>query len=345
MHHGAYLDLRFRLRAAVAFAADDTAGVQIHTNLEHHLDNLVLRQSSIASIGHLFVSRLVAEVPNTHLPCSPAVVRLGQEAFKWCMEHADWTSAAWLACMPGLDISLHESVHPHPAVLHAMVCNDSMDWPVVYMQALTSDDLVRQALDHDNTLHPVELNEESLSKLSGVYARQMRKGCFMGTSAALCTVFAVSSWLQLHDPETFPTAMKLRHAHPEASRLTQMLQNQWCVDQFWLTRDTSHLAALVLLDDFPQQQWFWFLSARSYAHKDTQALPAIALWDAWWASQHRPFWETANLWYEMQGDDPNTWNKFERLLAVKSALELLAQPVQESCELPEEYLEIPPVGA
>lgn len=343
MHHGVYQDLRFRLRAAIATTADDAPGLKIHATIEHHLDNLVLQNSSTASIGHLFVSRLVAEVPATHLPCSPAVARMGQEAFKWCMDHADWTSAAWLACMPGLDISLHESVHPHSAVLHAMVCNDSMDWPVVYMQALTNDALVHQAIACDPVLHPSEWNEESLSKLIGVYIRQIRKGCFMGSGRALHTVLVVSSWLNLHGRDEFPQAMGLRHAHPDASRLAQVLQNQWSVDQFWLTRDTAHLHALVLLDDFPEQAWFWFLAARSYVHKDANA-ETVAVWDAWWESQHKPFWETAHLWYQMQGAEPSTWNKFERLLAVSSALALLAQPVQESCELPAGYLETPPAG-
>ena len=344
MHHGAYQELRRRLRAAIIDVHVDGQGVRIHAAIEHHMDNLVLYQSSIESVGHLFVSRFVAECPSLYEPCSLGIVRLGQEGFKWCMDYEDWTSAAWLACMSGLDISLNETIHPHPALLHAMVCNDSMDWPVVYTQALANDALVQQALACDHGLHPQELNEESLSKLSNVYARQIRKGCFMGSGTSLCVLLVVSTWLNLHDKDELPKGMMLRHAHPDARLLTGALQNQWCVDQFWFTGDIAHLEAISLLDALPHQAWFWFLSARCYAAKDPALHSKITRWDGWWSSEHKQFWEEATLWYQLQGAGAAHWNKFDRLLAVKAALDFQAQPRQELCALPEEYLELPPVG-
>ncbi len=45
-----------------------------------------------------------------------------------------------------------------------------------------------------------ELNEESLSKLSNVYARQIRKGCFMGSGTSLCVLLVVSTILYSRVP-------------------------------------------------------------------------------------------------------------------------------------------------
>lgn len=347
MHNAAYRHLKECLEKAItsqSFASSSSDAQRIHCAVVDHMDALVSDTSTTASVGCLFVSRFSQECPPLNQACSQGLQALGRAAFKWAMQEEDWTSAAWLMSFSGLCIPLPSPVHPHPKVLYALVCNDSMDWPAEYTAGLNDPELVARAIacDEPGVVH----DEDTLSAQSRKYFSHIRKACYMGPGRGLFAVKATVQWLSLqHDDgpqaELLPTSMGLRHAHPEMPELSRLVKNEWRNQQFWLTGDTAHLDGLEGINETDFQAWFWLLGAlRKY--DDSTAAKASA-WNHWWADNLPHVFEAAHFWLnlhtQINGMDPAKLNKHERLLAVRDALALESRPPDGQYELPAEYRE------
>lgn len=350
MQNVVYSQLKEYLQKAITsqFLASDLV---VNRAIVDHMDALVDSNTSAASVGHLFVSRFVQECPTLNQACSPGLQALGREAFKWAMHAQEWTTAAWLLSCSGLSIPLPQPLHPHPSVMHALICNDSMEWPALYTACLKDGGFMACVFACDAMVSPCE--EDALSQTTRVYFNQIRKCCYTGPGSGLLAVNMATRWLALHhddSPESalLPKTLRLRHIHPEQEKLDSLLRNQWRVTQFWSTGDTVYLDGLEGIEADNFQVWFCLLSAQGY-HKFSDTAPKILVWNHWWASHqpsilaHTNFW--LNLHVQMQGLDPASLRKDERYLAVKAALALACRRPDGHCALPEEYPETQSVGA
>lgn len=346
MPNAPYRQLRKCLEKAITLPPVSTDVERICHAVLDHMDILVSDTSSVSAIGHLFVSRFSQECPPLNQTCSPGLQVLGREAFKWSIAQEDWTSAAWLISFSGLAIPLPSPFHPHPKVLHALICNDSMDWPVVYTASLKDNTLVNEAFSCDR--HDLAEDETALDALTRKYFSQIRKACYMGPGQGLFAVNIAMRWLALHHDDSpssdqLPSKMTLRHAHPESEELSRLLQNQWRFMQFWSTGQAGYLDELSGIHSTDFQSWFWLLSAQGY-DRFADMTEKRAVWDAWWNDrfsnvvQHANFW--LNLHLQVLGENPVQLNKNERLLAVRAALALECRQPDGNYELPAENPEI-----
>lgn len=340
MPNAAYLNLRERLAQTVEQHPLRPDEMSLYQSVVDRMDAMVMPSSTASSIGYLFVSSFLQECTPLHQSCSPGIEAIAKSAFKWTIAYEDWSSAAWMMCVPCFNIALPPSQHPNHHILHALVCNDSMDWPHVYQAALTTPSLVLPALAKD--VPEFCTDDDALQQSISKYVRQIRKACYFGPAEGLYGTDIAIRWLHLHHEhsmDVFPVRMGLRHAHPQEDELTRLLQNQWCVDQFWITRDASYLNRLsgLHLNDF--QSWFWLLGAQS------SRIEPCPVWITWWANHQEKLVEHAMFWMKLhmqiQGLNAHTLRKPERLLVVRDAMGFALRQPQERFELPEEYLEIP----
>ena len=348
MYTAPYRELKKCLTKAITLSPISADVQRIYRSILDHMDVLVCETSSSAAIGHLFVSRFFQECPPLNQVFSAGLQAMGREAFNWAMNHEDWTSAAWLISFPALDIPL-SSCHPHPKILHALICNDSMDWPSLYTASLNDDMLVNQALACD--IH--EITDDALDTLTNTYFSQIRKSCYMGPGQGLFAVNIAMRWLALHHEESpssneLPTGLILRHIHPDSEELSRLLKNQWRFMQFWSTGHVRFLDELNGIHATDFQSWFWLLSSQSY-DRFSDMLEKKNVWDDWWDGRFSSVVTYANFWLtlhlQMQGENAKELNKNERLLAVRAALALECRPSDGHYELPAEYPEIPQAPA
>lgn len=344
MTNAVYWNLIDRLQQAIELDAIANSDVLIFYDVLAHMEALVAPTASASSVGYLFMTCFLRECRPLQSEASPGLAALARAAFEWSMAHEEWTTAAWLISIAPFKIPLPSPQHPHPGILHALVCNDSIEWPELYTAALKDETFVIKAMAYD--VPDVCMDDEALTLSAEKYAQQIRKACYFGPAHGLHGATTAMRWLALHHEadHIVPSSMPLRHFHPEAQELSRLLQNQWHVDQFWLTQDTMHLDKLLglSLNDF--QSWLWLANAKYYSTSSTMCL-MVPTWEKWWQSRRPDLVEHAQFWLglhmQMQGLNYTTMRKFERLLAVRDALALARRPPGESCVLPEEYLEIP----
>lgn len=344
MQNTAYDDLKTQLQKASALPLVENADLRVYQNVLEHTDALIDQDSTVELIGYLFVSRLLQEGPTFGRSWSLGLQSIGVETFKWAMRHQDWSSAAWLMCMVGLNIPLSAPQHPDARVLYALICNDSTDWPAIYTAALSDPVLVSQAMDCET--HILREDEGSLQN-SNKHYRQMRHGCYFGPGQGMMGVRTAIRWLSLHHDESvyneiIPEKMALRHVHPEQDNLTRLLQNQWRVDQFWISGDTGYLDTIVGIGTKDFQSWFWLFSISK--HQSKAMADKVLVWDQWWLTHHLQvvkhvfFW--LNLHTQVQRLDALVLSRNERLLIVRDSLALDQREQDAYFELPEGHQEM-----
>lgn len=344
MQNTAYDDLKNQLKKASTLPFIENTDLRVYQSVLEHTDALIDQDSTVELIGYLFVSRLLQEGPSFGQAWSLGLQSIGEETFKWAMRHQDWSSAAWLMCIVGLNLPLSAPQHPDAKVLYALVCNDSTDWPAVYTAALADPVLIRQAMDCETRI--LLEDEDSLKSNNNKHYRQMRHGCYFGPGQGMMGVNTAIRWLSLHHDEPvdsgiLPEKMALRHVHLEQDNLTRLLQNQWRVDQFWISGDTGYLDTIAGIGTNDFQSWYWLFSVKN--HQFSYVGDRESVWDQWWLTHHFQIVEhiffRLNLHTQVQCLDAAVLNKSERLLIVRDSLALEQRGQDAYFELPEGHLE------
>lgn len=342
MHNAPYQRLKERLAKSLVqpFASNDAQ--QLYDTVFDHMDALVCDASLVDSIGHLFVSRFVQECPRLDQVCLSELQTLGQEAFNWSIEHEAWRTAAWLVLLSGLRIPLPAPLHPHPKLLHALICNDGTNWPTLYVESLKDAELMKHVFAYEKVF---STDDAHTLTTFHKYTNQLSHACYLGPGQGLLAFSAVIRWsmtqssMQLpFNKNAFPE-MTLAHRHPDSMELTQLLQNHVCFERFWHTGCKQHLDHLIGLDIEAFQSWYWLLCVRSCA--PFPKIGTMDIWTIWWDNHFKSVVENSMHWLNLHlliNDlDLSVLSSDECLLAVKSALALESRQCDEHYELPEEY--------